>query len=100
MEELEWVSLCDEEEGEGERDAGVKQKSHDDRQHVHSQRLGRVRQILNAHDLAGDETHQTEGCVPEKSETTSKLLYIHSVTVQRNCFISLDSPGRRQQNPH
>ena len=73
MEELEGVASGDDEEGEGEGDAGVEQQTHDHGQHVHSQRHRRVSQILDAHNLPRDETHQPDRRVPvTKRDVTGK----------------------------
>ena len=64
VEELERVASRDDEEAERERDAGVEEKPHDHRQHVHAQRHGRLAQVVDAQNLAGDQTHQAERRVP------------------------------------
>ena len=53
----------DEVEG-GERAATVDDEADDHRQHVEAELLRRQRQVLDAHDLTGDQAHDAERRVP------------------------------------
>lgn len=49
----------------GQRDHRVNEEAADNSQHVEPQHLRRLPEVLDAHDLANNQAHDTEGGVPE-----------------------------------
>lgn len=48
-----------------QRDHRVDEEAANDSQHVEAQHLRRLPEVLDAHDLADDQAHDTEGGVPK-----------------------------------
>ena len=64
MEELERIPPRNNKEAQAQSHACVEDEAEDDSKHVHAEGHGCLTEVVDAHDLAGDEAHQTERSVP------------------------------------
>jgi len=63
----------DDEVENGQRSDGVHQQPGDDGDHVETELLGGARQVLDAEELAGDQTHDAERRVPANRQQPSTV---------------------------